>query len=169
MHCHTVVRSSLQLSAKQCLLWRYLFGESSLWIRQLVAPGCCPSVLLQSEHEVCVTHIKISIQIFSWMMENLVWTLSHTFSGFLVANACRCDSHLLYRTVRVNLTLLCRHAASNVCFWPIGLMGRTIFYWVLFSRSPLNLWLKKANLMTISSNHIQWHGECTFFSWQLHV
>ena len=33
--CHTVICFSLQLSAKQCLLQRYLLGESSLRIQQL--------------------------------------------------------------------------------------------------------------------------------------
>ena len=35
-HCHTLIRSSLQPSAKQCLLRRYLFEESSLQIGQLM-------------------------------------------------------------------------------------------------------------------------------------
>ena len=48
----TFVCSSLKLSAKQCLLPRYLFGESSFWIWQL-GPGCCPLMLLQSECENC--------------------------------------------------------------------------------------------------------------------
>ena len=46
--------------------------------------------------------------------------------GFLVATGCRCDSHMLYRLVgvnvrvrRVNLTLLCWCRVSNVLFWPI--------------------------------------------------
>ena len=46
--------------------------------------------------------------------------------GFLVVQACRCDSHLLYRLVgdnvrilRVNLTLLCWCRVSDVHFWLI--------------------------------------------------
>ena len=37
--CHTVICLSLQLSAKQCLLQRYLLGESSLRVQQLKPRG----------------------------------------------------------------------------------------------------------------------------------
>jgi len=43
-HCHTVVRSSLQLSATQCLIWRRVSCKFGI-----LAPRCCPSMLLQSE------------------------------------------------------------------------------------------------------------------------
>ena len=53
---HTVVHLSSHLSANQCQLWKYFFGEIILRIGSL-APGCCSSMLLQSECEnVFVVH-----------------------------------------------------------------------------------------------------------------
>ena len=53
----TIFRSSLQLSAKQCLLRRYIFEEHSLWVQQLtiasLVPECCPSMLLYSMLFIC--------------------------------------------------------------------------------------------------------------------
>ena len=67
-HCHTVIHSSLPLSVKQCLLWRYLFEESFLWIQQL-SPGMLsidtPAV---RAWKVCVSCIKI----FCWNILQIV-------------------------------------------------------------------------------------------------
>ena len=52
----SVVHSSSQLSAKQYTLWRYHFGESCSWIRQLRPGMLSIDVLLQSEHEKYVCH-----------------------------------------------------------------------------------------------------------------
>lgn len=60
-HCHTLIRSSLQPSAKQCLLQRYLFEESSLQIRQLMLS----LMLLQSEIKTVVHISKLFVEIIS--------------------------------------------------------------------------------------------------------
>ena len=64
-HGHTIVRS-LELTAvsKTMPLKKVPGGFSSL------APGCCPSTLLQSEREKCVAS-KILVEIFSRTVENL--------------------------------------------------------------------------------------------------
>ena len=57
-HCHTVIHLSSQLSAKQRLLWRYLFGESSLLIWQL-SPGMLSiNVLAVRAWKVCMSRVK---------------------------------------------------------------------------------------------------------------
>ena len=61
---NTVVHSRSQLSAKQCLLRRYLFGESSLWISQLIVLECCSSMLLQSEYENCISYFHEQLENF---------------------------------------------------------------------------------------------------------
>ena len=66
---HTVVSLNSQLSAKQCLLQRYLLAESSLLIRQP-----CPRMLAIDTLAVrpwnFVTRQNFSLKIFSWMVEN---------------------------------------------------------------------------------------------------
>ena len=68
---HKPSRSSLQLSAKQYLLL------VSPWKVFLV--GCCPSTLMQSEHEVCIAHqVEIILQTVenSWNLRNYPWKFS---------------------------------------------------------------------------------------------
>ena len=58
---HTIVCSSSQLSAKQCLLQQYLLREHPLHIQQH-SPGCCPSTLLHEKTIVDVSKIFVQIR-----------------------------------------------------------------------------------------------------------